>query len=259
MAISAEENTTDGNFEVNTDQLFESAWKYQNLMTELQTSINVELFEVRTGINGVLRRTTNVTLSQIEENSKTLIQMDQEVFNQLNKNDLSQPCFGELIQGKNTITYMADTQSTNKIRAYNNAINALINGTFIDIDKYNNWLTDIQLSVVRSFNLVQVFVGPKIIKNNFENQYNNIKEEWDAVKPDAKANIEKLETNIMNQNKMLVENFSKIYDAIKIKYEHVIESMEICIEFSSYTPLRAIQAAKTRAFFPKDKFIPQFD
>ncbi len=80
--------------------LFTVAWEHQDVLRKLQDDINQQLFLVRTSVSEVLRTSTNITLSQIEDNYGKILGLDNVVAQALLKQDTTQYCFQELVDGK---------------------------------------------------------------------------------------------------------------------------------------------------------------
>ena len=137
-------------FKEPTESLFVSAWEYQGKFSDLQIEINEKVYEIQTSVSKVLAITTNKTLTQIDDNAKSFVELDETVREVLNPL-MPDGCISDLLEILDGVTHMSGFDSSNCLRHYDVSLQAEIANFTEALATYGNLSAEIQQIVVRAF------------------------------------------------------------------------------------------------------------
>lgn len=128
---------------VNPNVLFGKANQYQALVTTLQQNIVSVITGMRFSMSEILKKTSNVTLDQVQDNLQIVFDMEQptrrELFEGLPTMD---DCIVNLRNQLNLVTEMSGYASSNCIRRYDRNVTSLVSDAYEILREYegNNWI-----------------------------------------------------------------------------------------------------------------------
>lgn len=216
----------------NPNTMFEQANQYQTLVTALQEDIVVTITGLRSQLSGVLKKTSNATLSQVQDNIWEIFGMDapvrELVFVEHNE---SSNCIYNLRTQLNMKTEFSGYDASNCLSRYNRSVNTLINSAFGILADFERYIVLIQMLVVNAFNGINIWTNPESIQNKFVADYNQQKAEWDTVKANIESFLATLESDILQYNTVLGTCYSAIQTALVPQYEYITNATAVCTEF----------------------------
>lgn len=212
--------------------LFEKAWTYQDLLQNLQSSIDKDLSAIRTSVSVALRASTNVTLEQIEGNANSILALDEPARDAIF--DLrSSTCVNRLRVLLNGVTEFTGFGSANCVTAYDKSVQGALNTAYALLQKYEGSFGDVQQIVVRSFVGKNAFLEAEEIEAVFKQKYEERSEEWDKIRPDIESFLSTLESNIAVFNTVLGGCFKTIQEEVAPGYVILTQEIATCEAFDN--------------------------
>lgn len=215
----------------NTDYLFETAWEYQNKLSDLQNDINQDIIEVRIAVSTALRGSTNKTLEQVNNNADVLWAGDSTVRANLNKL-LPDGCVSDLMEILNGLTHMSGFESSNCLKHYDNSVQEKINRGNEILKEYGTLSSDVQQSVVQSFIGSNAFKDPNSIIEKIIKNFKDLEENWNVSRPDVEKFITELANEILGLNNQLGQCFNILQIEYDGYYTAVNNKRTACEEFN---------------------------
>lgn len=121
----------------NPRPLFVNATVYQSLVTSLQQDIVSVITGMRFSLSEILKRTSNETLDQVQDNLETIFYMEEpartELFEGLPTMD---PCIVNLRAQLNSVTETSGYQSSNCIKRYDTDVTAIVSEAYLILEEY---------------------------------------------------------------------------------------------------------------------------
>ena len=121
----------------NPRPLFVNATAYQSLVTSLQQDIVTVITGMRFSLSDILKRTSNETLNQVQDNLRTIFLMDgvarYELFEGVQSNH---PCIVNLRSQLNSVTQTSGYQSSNCLKRYDFNVTALVADAYVILAEY---------------------------------------------------------------------------------------------------------------------------
>ncbi|CAO1351050.1 unnamed protein product [Diamesa serratosioi] len=216
-----------------TDDFFESAWEYQDLITDLQEEINQRIIDIQTAVSTVLKKSTNETLTQYEQHVYAILALDQPIRDALEELEANTSCRTLLEQNLIYTTNMTGFESSNCAASYDSAIADELSQTNAAIKNDNDFNGDVQQFVVKSFVGINAFMTPEAITAKYENFYNTAKANWDMAKPDVDTLVSEMETLIAAMNINLGRCHKELIDLVTQSYETLNRNVGYCEDFES--------------------------
>lgn len=212
--------------------LFVVANDYQTRFEDLQTDINEKLTEVRTAVSTVLKKSSGVTLEQIETNSDSILALDDVVRKIIFGENLS-VCNINLRNQINSVTEFSGFESSNCVNRYDTSVQAELKTAYEILRQYEGLNYEVQQIVVRSFIKANIYLEPELVEDRFKEQYKNRSEEWEKIRPDIEKFVADLSGNIAGFNQVLKGCFDKVQDSVKPEYARLEGDIAVCREFDS--------------------------
>lgn len=117
--------------------LFNNATVFQTRVTSLQQDIVSVITGMRFSLSDILKRTSNETLDQVQNNLQTIFYMEEptrtELFEGLPTMD---PCIVNLRAQLNSVTETSGYQSSNCIRRYDGSVTSLVSDAYSILEEY---------------------------------------------------------------------------------------------------------------------------
>lgn len=245
-------------FATGTENLFQSAYEYQEKLFNLQSEINQELVLVKTAISEVLKKSTKTSLCLIEDNSKEILNMDQNVRSKIEAHDMSIPGLSDLVDGLNAITNTLGFAASNKLKIFDRNVDALLKKAAQDIGKYSDSFEEIQQIVVQSFIGSNLFSNQEQIIEKFKTLYEQKEEQWQVIRPNINSLVRDLTAAINLNHQELRFQYEASRNKSKDSYIRVEDAIEICLEFKTLRAMSAFSAKAGKKFNVED-FIPKLD
>lgn len=127
----------------NPNVLFNRANDYQLLVTTLQQEIIDKITGMRFSLSAILKRTSNITLDQVQENLQTIFDMEQPVRIELFEGfPTMDSCIVNLRDQLNLITEMSGYESSNCIKRYDTNVTALVAEAYNVLQEYEGMSSD---------------------------------------------------------------------------------------------------------------------
>lgn len=218
----------------NPSLMFTRANEYQTKVTELQEDIVDTITGLRSSLSAILKRTSNNTLSQVQDNIMTVFYMDAEVRDLIFvKHNESTNCILNLRIQLNMKTEFSGFQASNCLVRYDRNVNALIGSAFETLSYYEQLIVLIQMIVVDAFNGKNIWTNPEGIETTFIGDYNQKKEEWDVTKAEISSFLATLESDIGAYNTVLGSCFTTIQQGLVPDYAAIVRDVAVCTEFDN--------------------------
>ena len=224
--VNAQETLVEKN-----EALFDTAWEYQNRLDQLQNDVSQKLFDIRIAATSVLRGSTNATLTQIEANAVSILQLDEIVRANLNRG-MPDSCISDLIQILDGVTHMSGAESSNCLKRYDTSVQSELSQSNEILRSYDRFSKDIQQMVVTSFIGKNAFKVPNEIIEKIVNEFKKMNDDWNATTPTIDAIVSNLERNIRGYNSQLGQCFDNLQIEYSAAYTKVNEKKSVCEEFT---------------------------
>ena len=228
VACQAEEITQ---FVESTDDLFETAWDYQNRLTSLQNDITQKLLEVRGEVSGVLKGSTNETLTQVHENAIEFGVKDSEVRVALHRL-LPNGCISDLIGILDGLTHVSGYESSNCLKHYDTSVQGRLDRGNEILKEYDNFANLVQQTVVEAFIGRNVFKDPNSIIESIISNFKKLNDQWEITRPNVDEFVKDLKTEIAGFNNQLGQCFNSLQIEYSDSYEKVSSKRAVCEEFA---------------------------
>lgn len=122
---------------VDPSTLFNDASNYQTLVTALQQDIVSKITSLRFNMSTILKRTSNKTLDQIQNNLMDIFELEQPARYELFEGNPSlDPCMTNLRNQLNLVTEESGFESAVCARRYDKSVTALIAEAYKVIEEY---------------------------------------------------------------------------------------------------------------------------
>lgn len=119
--------------------LFGSATNYQALVTTLQIDIVTKITALRFNMSSILKRTSNITLDQIQDNLMAIFELEQPVRLYLFEgNPTMDSCMVSLRNRLNLVTEGSGYASSNCARRYDTSVTNLVADAYQILEEYES-------------------------------------------------------------------------------------------------------------------------
>jgi hypothetical protein len=216
----------------NPEALFTRATEYQTKVTELQEDIVTVITSLRSQLSGILKETSNTTLSQVQDNIWTTFEMDAPIRGILFiSNNQSTDCILNLRVQLNTVTEFSGYDSSNCLLRYNRNVTSLLASAYATLAEYEGQISIIQMLVVNSFNGYNIWINPEEIETKFTTDYNTHFAAWQIVKENITSFLSTLRQNINAHNVVLGSCFTGVQQGLTPQYNGIVARVDTCLEF----------------------------
>jgi hypothetical protein len=216
----------------NPNALFTEAIDYQGRVTVLQEDIVDTITSLRSQLSAILKRTSNATLSQVQDNIWDIFDLDAPV-RALVFNTPTTDCILNLRVQLNMKTEFSGYDSSNCLTRYDRSVSGLINAAYGTLADYEKQIIIIQMLVVNSFIGRNVYLHPEEIIDSFRSQYDEHNAAWVVVKANIATFLASLEEDIGAQNTVLGTCFTNIQTDLIPQYNYITNATAVCTEFDS--------------------------
>jgi hypothetical protein len=238
----------------NPDELFQSAWEYQDKFIKLQDDINTQMYIVKTAIPNILRLSTNTTLGQVNCNANEIFGLDRLVRTKIMSKNPT-PCLTELLEGLDAVTNLLGFSSSNKLKDYDRAVNEIVTRAYKELQNCQASFSEVQQVVVRSFIGANVFTMQSLIQNKFKSTYEKRQQEWDIVRPNISGLIIGLSNSINLVNVEFDRQLSQLRTSGNDSYNKVQEAISVCEDFDE----SRVNLATNQRYFRIEDFLPKIE
>lgn len=179
--------------------LFDHAWEYQNLLSNLQDDINLAIHEVQVAVSTVLGSSTKQTLEQYESH---FADIEREYVPMLAAfDDLKPtPCKTQAETILNSTTTLTGFDASNCASSYNGRVKEEIAAANRQMARFDELYNQVQSVVVQAFMGRNSFLTPEAIEDKITEIYELIDGRWTAAKPEMEAVRRNLAAAIKDQN-----------------------------------------------------------
>lgn len=219
-------------FVVAPTMLFNQAWRYQNLLQQLQLDINAALAAIRTSVSTALTTSTNVTLAQIESNAKLILALDEPARDAIFAMR-SSSCINGLKVLLNGVTEFTGFGSANCVTAYDRSVQGAVTSAHALLQKYEQSFGSVLQIVVKSFVGHNVFLESDEIEAIFKKKYEESSADWEEIRPDVESFLRTLQENIAVFNTVLGRCFKTIQDDVAPGYVKLQAEIATCEAFDN--------------------------
>jgi hypothetical protein len=190
------------------EALFTDAIAKQAQINEMQTEIFTTIMGLRIALSNVLKKTSNLTLSDIEADVLEIFRIDAPYRTILFEDHTQNTeCLMNMRNRLNFETEFTGFQSGNCLRAYDNEVSVVIDEAYKTVGLYDGELTEFELSVIEAFAGKNVWTQA----DDITSRYNSSFERFSQLLADLKAKIDGLVLNIENQIEAHRTNLNACY------------------------------------------------
>ncbi|CRK90255.1 CLUMA_CG003966, isoform A [Clunio marinus] len=217
-------------FLTNPDFIFGGARDYQLRVDALQSEINEVTAEVQTTISSVLEKSTTETLGQYQEVGQ---QIDVMYESSLERYGTLTPglCKSNAEAILNSTTTFAGFEISNCASYYDRSVQIDLDIARRALNGADEFYTQIQMIIVKSFIGKNIFTDPEDIKDLFIAMFERVATNWESSKPEFEGIRDSLETGIATQNRNLDVCHERVITLTSTFYELFRSQVETCIEF----------------------------
>lgn len=218
--------------EVSIEELFKTAWEFQNKLIPRQEGIDNDVTELRTSVSKVLKSTSSEALKEVEDNAKKVLLLEQPVRSSINGLKAGD-CATNLKSLLNGITEFTGFESSNCVKFYDNSVDAEVRTAQEMITNYDGIFTELQQLVVKAFVGKNQFSQQAEIIDAFEDEYERRVEEWERIKPNVEEFIDTLGDTIGQINNAMGFCMKDVQDTVSVAYNFISTRVETCIDFDN--------------------------
>lgn len=221
------------NFAINNPTaLFTAAVDYQQRTTALQQDIVNTITALRGQLTGVLKVSSNRTLSSIESNIETIFEMDMAVRTLLFvENNQTTSCLTNLRMQLNTATEFSGFESSICLTRFDRNVTTVVGTAYGLLQQYEELISIVQMIVINSFSGKNVWIHDAAIQTNFTTEYNNRYNDWQTAKAGITAFIAALEQDLITFGNTLAVCFTSIQTGLVPEYARITAALPVCLEF----------------------------
>lgn len=225
--------------DLSVDELFQTAWEFQNKLNPRQEDIDNDVTEFRTSVSNVLKTTSKSALSEVEENAKTILELESPVRMAVSALPVGD-CSNNLNDLLSSITTFTGFQSSNCVALYDAAVDDEIQQAQDLISVYDGIFTELQQLVIKAFVGKNQFNEQAEIVSRFELEYERRVAAWEKIKPDVEHFIDTLSDKIDDFNGGMNGCMHNIQESVVGAYSMISTRVQTCIDFDNTpNPFRA--------------------
>ncbi|KAG5677327.1 hypothetical protein PVAND_007095 [Polypedilum vanderplanki] len=218
----------------NPEPLFNLATDYQDKVTELQEDIVETITGLRLQLSAILKRSSNMTLQQVQDNIYEIFDLDAPVRDLIFVvNSRNTDCMLNLRNQLNMHTEFSGYSSSNCLTRYNRNVDNKLNEAYGTLASYEELISVVQLLVVKSFNSINIWTHPEEIMTKIQTEYNETKTRWDGRKAGINDFLSNLESNIRGFNNVLGSCFTEVQQGLHNHYSYITGAVVACNEFDN--------------------------
>lgn len=235
------------------------AWEYQDRLFTLQQDIDLQLTAIRLSVSTVLRKSSNETLSQIENNTVAILEKEAPIRDVVFGLDPT-ACTNNLRTVLNGVTEFSGFPSSTCVGRYDNAVQVVLEDAYVMLDQYEGLYRDVQQIVVRSFIRQNAFLTHEVIIQTFKTQYESLSENWAKLNPNIEEFVKTVNSRIAANNVILDLCFSEAQANLTPSYTRIIAEVDICHEFdNTQSPFAMFSKSLKTSFLKLEDILPKIE
>ena len=210
--------------------LFKTAWSYQNKLSEMQNDIDQTLFDLRDGYTKILRSSSSNTLKKVEDNAWNFLELDEierKVLEAVEQDD----CITDLLDILDGVTVIAGFESANCLKRHDKKFHAEVLKANNTLNEFENFATDAQQMVVKSFIGKNVFKVSEKIAQNIEETFNILQSSWMEQRSKVEHFIASFDEAVDGLYLQFQECLDDMHAAYEVIYKEVSNKQDVCEEF----------------------------
>jgi hypothetical protein len=216
--------------DLSVDELFEAAWEFQERLNPQQEGIDADVTQYRTSVSRVLRMTSKDALTEVEENTKEILELEKPIRAEVDELVVGS-CSSSLKQLLSGITEFTGYESSNCVKTYGRGVNQEVKEAQNLISLYDGMFTELQQLVVDAFIGRNQFIQQAEIVETFENEFERRLNAWEEIKPNVEAFVESLGDKISDISNLMSTCMKQVRENVVIAYEYISTGVETCKEF----------------------------